>query len=173
MDHVDIFKYFFERVEVKNPQDDYGQMPIHWAAGNGNLEICKYIHDHEKGDCLCTQVNDGTMPIHLAAMSGNLETFKLIYEEVEEKNPQDNSGWMPIHFAAHRGHLEICKYIHEKGNSLSPQDNFGTTPLTWAAMIGHFGVCQFIFGVVGQTLTQAQKAEVATLLKTNIDNIFR
>jgi ankyrin repeat protein len=55
MDHVDIFKYFFERVEVKNPQDDYGQMPIHWAAGNGNLEICKYIH--EKGDCLCTQVS--------------------------------------------------------------------------------------------------------------------
>ena len=102
-----------------------------------------------------------------------LETFKLIYEEVEEKNPQDNSGWMPIHFAAHRGHLEICKYIHEKGNSLSPQDNFGTTPLTWAAMIGHFAVCQFIFGVVGQTLTQAQKAEVATLLKSNIDNIFR
>ena len=70
MGHVDIFKYFFERVEVKNSQDDYGQMPIHWAAGNGNLEICKYIH--EKGDCLCTQVNDGTMPIHLAAMSGNL-----------------------------------------------------------------------------------------------------
>ena len=102
-----------------------------------------------------------------------LETFKLIYEEVEEKNPQDNSGWMPIHFAAHRGHLEICKYIHEKGDSLSPQDNFGTTPLTWAAMIGHFAVCQFIFGIVGQTLTQAQKAEIATLLKSNIDNIFR
>ena len=63
MDHIDIFKYFFERVEVKNPQDDYGQMPIHWAAGNGNLEICKYIH--EKGDCLCTQV----MAIRVAEFS--------------------------------------------------------------------------------------------------------
>ena len=72
---------------------------------------------------------------------------------------------MPIHHAANTGQLEICKFIHERGNNLNSLSNDGKTPLTISASKGHFEVSRFIFGVVKQTLTEAQKAEVVTVIK--------
>ena len=37
------FKLIFDNVEDKSPKNDYGRTPLHFAAGQGNLEICKYI----------------------------------------------------------------------------------------------------------------------------------
>ena len=79
---------------------------------------------------------------------------------------------MPIHHAASAGQLELCKFIHwaEIGNNLNRLSNDGTTPLTIAASNGHFEVSRFIFGVVKQALTEAQKAEVVTLLKAQMND---
>ena len=114
--------------------------------------------------------HNGTMPIHQAAKKGYFLLFKYIYEKTAEKNLQDNIGWMPIHYAANNGQLEICKYIHEKGDNLNPQANDGRTPLLIAARKGHFEVCRFLFGVVGQTMNKAQKAQVVTLLKAKLND---
>ena len=77
---------------------------------------------------------------------------------------------MPIHHAASTGRLEICKFIHERGDNLDPLSNGGKTPLTIAASNGHFEVSRFIFGVVKQNLTEAQKAEVITTIKSQISD---
>ena len=87
------------------------------------------------------------------------------------KTPQDQVGWMPIHHAACTGQLEICKFIHEKGNNLNPLSNGGRTPLTIAVTKGHFEVSRFIFGVVKQNLTEAQKAEVVSSIKSEMNDI--
>ena len=110
------------------------------------------------------------MPIHNAARKGHLELFKFIFEKTVMKNPQDQIGWMPIHHAARNGHLEICKFIHERGNNLNPLSNSGRTPLTIAASKGHFEVSRFIFGVVKQNLTEVQKREVITTIRSELDD---
>ena len=77
---------------------------------------------------------------------------------------------MPIHHAANTGQLEICKFIHERGNNLNSLSNDGKTPLTISASKGHFEVSRFIFGVVKQNLTEAQKTEVITTIKSQISD---
>ena len=64
LEHVDIFKYFFERVEEKNPRDRFGRLPIHYAAMYGQLRICKLIHEY--GQSLSPQTIFGNTPLTLA-----------------------------------------------------------------------------------------------------------
>ena len=154
-----------------NPLDQRspnGSTPLHAAASHGRFDSFEYLFKmvEEKNPC----DHNGSMPIHQAAKKGHFLLFKYIYEKTAEKNLQDNIGWMPIHYAANNGQLEICKYIHEKGDNLNPQANDGRTPLLISARKGHFEVCRFLFGVVGQTMNEAQKAEVVTLLKAKMND---
>ena len=69
LEHVDIFKYFFERVEEKNPRDRFGRLPIHYAAMYGQLRICKLIHEY--GQSLSPQTIFGNTPLIMAERNGH------------------------------------------------------------------------------------------------------
>ena len=43
--HEQFCKMIMEVVEDKNPKDQFGKTPLHWAAGNGHRLICKMIMD--------------------------------------------------------------------------------------------------------------------------------
>ena len=163
-----ICKFLHEKGNPLDPRSHNGNTPLHYAARKGFFQVFKYLFELvvEKNP----QDNWGTMPIHNAARKGRFEIFKFIYEKTEEKNLQDNNGRMPIHHAAKAGQLEICKFIHESGDNLNPLSNDGKTPLTMAASNGHFEVSRFIFGVVKQNLTEAQKAEVVSSIKSQISD---
>ena len=45
--HSPFFEYIYEKVIEKNPKDRLGRVPLHVAAYNNNLGVCKFIH--EKG----------------------------------------------------------------------------------------------------------------------------
>jgi hypothetical protein len=45
--HSPFFEYIYEKVMEKNPKDYMDKVPLHVAAYNNNLRICKFIH--EKG----------------------------------------------------------------------------------------------------------------------------
>ena len=163
-----ICKFICEKGNRLGLRSDNGNTPLHTAARKGHFVIFKYLFQW-------VEVKNpvgyrGMTPIHQAAAKGHFEIFKFIYERTEEKNLQDIRGWTPIHHAAKTGQLEICKFIHEKGNNLNPQAIDGTTPLTMAADNGHFEVTRFIFGVVKQTLTEAEKARIVSSLKSQMND---
>ena len=43
--HEQFCKMIVDVVEDKNPKDQFGKTPLHWAAGNGHKIICKMIMD--------------------------------------------------------------------------------------------------------------------------------
>jgi ankyrin repeat protein len=60
--------------------------PLHYAAGNGHLEVYGFILEH-----LTDKIHEdmyGLTPLHFSAMNGQLEMCKLILEIVENKNPR-------------------------------------------------------------------------------------
>ena len=42
--HFNACQFIFENAKHKSPQCDDGQTPLHLAASNGHLEICKFLY---------------------------------------------------------------------------------------------------------------------------------
>merc|ERR1712038_135966 len=88
--------------------------PLHEAAKNGHLEICKLIMDtiDDKNPAIRTRRKDGWTPLHEAAENGHLEVWRLIIDNTENKNPicnrEGNSeGVTPMQLAATNGHWDV------------------------------------------------------------------
>ena len=67
-----------EKLEDKNPSDDYGQTPFHEAAAYGHIELCKLFI--ENGVDLNCKNNGGLSLLHAAASLDKLETYELIMD---------------------------------------------------------------------------------------------
>ena len=126
----------------------YGITPLHLAAKNGHLSLCKLIIENvlDKNPSSGKMVTKSWMhplwidqwtPLHLAAYAGHFSVCELIINNVMEKNPGDQTGWTPLHSAAQNGHLKVCKLILNNIRAsyvcnLSIKDKFGNTPLKLA-----------------------------------------
>jgi len=89
--------------------------PLHEAARNGHLEICKLIMEtiDDKNPAIRKRRKDGWTPLHEAAENGHLEVCRLIFDNAEDKDPiynkEGNSeGVTPIQLAALNGHPQVC-----------------------------------------------------------------
>ena len=145
--HTEVFKLFFEHAQNNNlplnPNNDSGdETPLHTAASNGNLEICKLLIEAiENKSPRCSH---GHTPLHHAAENGKIEVFKLIFDNVQEKEPTDNEGRTPLHTAAKHGHLEVCKFLIGELEIKNPRDKMGWTPMHCAAQNGNKEICNLI-----------------------------
>lgn len=130
--------------------------PLHVAAWNGNLNLCKNII--KKTSITNPQVTigignsnghmDGWTPLHMAAANGHFEVARMLMALQKDKNPKGSttSGKTPLHLAATNGHLNICILIIENIEEKNPIDNAGNTPLHFAASGGFLWLCRFILG---------------------------
>ena len=88
-----MFKLIFEKVEDKNPANHARKTPLHMAANNGHLDVCRHIienvEDKNPAD------HNGDTSLHCAANTQNLDIFRLIVEHIEDKNPRNNVGETP------------------------------------------------------------------------------
>ena len=126
----------------------HGITPLHLAAKNGHLSVCKLIIENvfdknPSGGKMVTKSwmhpvwIDQWTPLHLAAYAGHFSVCELIINNVMEKNPGDQTGWTPLHSAAQNGHLTVCKLILNNIRAsyvcnLYTKDKFGNTPLKLA-----------------------------------------
>ena len=79
------------------PRSNHGFTPLHFAALNGHLDVCKYIT--EITDDKSPRCNSGSTPLHQAALNGHLDVCKYLMEIIDDKNPRCNDGLTPIEFA--------------------------------------------------------------------------
>ena len=129
---LELFQYMLQKFEgLYENICNYSELsPLHLAAKNGHLEVCKFIIENVSN--IYTRDYTGKTPLHLAAANGNLETCKLLWKHCEEKNIPDLFGWTPLHCAAMHGQLDVYNFILEQVNDKKPLDIDGHTPISLA-----------------------------------------
>ena len=114
--NVDLFGFIIEKVEEKNPsvnifkpqQKGYDQTPLHLAAAEGNLEICKIIIANV-GDLSCLDEKYwGKTPFE-AARERNRSNICFYFDEVRNKSSLDEIGWI--------FHKDVGIYFQKKSES--------------------------------------------------------
>ncbi|KAL0384832.1 UNVERIFIED_CONTAM: PRA1 family protein E [Sesamum radiatum] len=121
---------------------------LHFAAREGQTEVCKYLLEELKMD-VNTKDEDGETPLTHAARQGHTATAKYLVDCGADPSIPSELGTTALHHSAGIGDIELLKVLLAKGVNVDLQSDAGT-PLIWAA--GH-----------------AQKDSVKVLLEHNAD----
>ncbi|XP_020552046.1 ankyrin-1 isoform X1 [Sesamum indicum] len=121
---------------------------LHFAAREGQTEVCKYLLEELKMD-VNIKDEDGDTPLTHAARQGHTGTAKYLVDRGADPSIPSELGTTALHHSAGIGDIELLKVLLAKGVNVDLQSDAGT-PLIWAA--GH-----------------AQKDSVKVLLEHNAD----
>ena len=73
-----------EGIKNKNPvNEDHGETPLHKAATEGHVKICKLILENVVDKCPIA--HKGITPLHCSARSGHSETCELILQNIDKE----------------------------------------------------------------------------------------
>ena len=91
------------KVDDKNPKDNNGETPLHYAAENGHLAVCQYIM--EEVDDKNPKNNSGHTAFQLAAQNGHW----LVCQGLTEKNPQNDNLHLALDHILKQEETQTCK----------------------------------------------------------------
>jgi ankyrin repeat protein len=95
-----VYELIMDTLEDKNPGDNYGWTPLHFAVRNDNLKVCDLIMKILQDKNPSTP--NGYTPLHIAAIRGHFNLCKLICKNVSKIDVvefQNNVGWTPMKYA--------------------------------------------------------------------------
>jgi len=108
----------------KNPSNDKGETPMHYAAKKGFLNICQLIVENAKN--INTADHDGDTPLTLAAQGGHLEICKLIIENETGENLAHNFRVFDD-FGSDKDYFDTVKFIVQSIKEKQFSDPIGMT----------------------------------------------
>lgn len=118
--------------------------PICWAAGEGDVEICRILMNFEDVNGTITTKADNQSAFNAAAEKGNLEVAQMIAKRREiNLNTKNQYGDTPLQSASRKGHMEMVKFLIEQG-ALSEYHAQGEQALLGAASSGHFEIVKLL-----------------------------
>jgi hypothetical protein len=128
---------------------------MHYAAGEGHVEVAKYLACDSKVD-LHAQNVDGLTPLFCAVQQGHQPVVRLILTlDATTLQGRNRAGDTPLHYAAVADHgLEMSKLLLEFGADISCTNDEGDTPLLEALMEKRFEVAN-LFKSVAMELKNA------------------
>ncbi|XP_057763640.1 uncharacterized protein LOC130984956 [Salvia miltiorrhiza] len=106
---------------------------LHFAAREGQAEVCKYLLEELKMD-VNTQDEDGDTPLTHAARQGHTALAKYLVDHGADPSIPSGLGTTALHHSAGTGDIELLKFLLSKDINVDSQSDAGT-PLIWAA--GH------------------------------------
>ncbi|GAB2287431.1 hypothetical protein Dimus_021808 [Dionaea muscipula] len=116
--------------EIKDAND---RGALHFAAREGQIDVCKYLLEELKLD-VNVKDGDGDTPLIHAARQGHTATAKYLLEHGADAAIASNLGATALHHSAGIGDIEFVNFLLSKGVDIDSQGDAGT-PLVWAA--GH------------------------------------
>lgn len=124
-----------------NQRDMKSWTPLHWAASDGLLLMCKKLCDYKAFPNAKDQF--GATPLHLAAFNGHRDVVEYICGKVGPTNvdAHNNFAATPLHYAAQRGRLGCIEALVLAKADLAAEDRSGETALVWAAKRGGYNSC--------------------------------
>ncbi|MFS8009425.1 putative tetratricopeptide-like helical domain superfamily, ankyrin repeat-containing [Helianthus anomalus] len=118
---------------VANVKDANKRGALHFAAREGQTEVCKYLLEELKLD-VNVKDEDGETPLIHAARQGHITTAKYLIEHGADPSLSSELGATALHHVAGIGHIELMELLISRGVDVNSQSESGT-PLIWAA--GH------------------------------------
>ncbi|WZZ41886.1 hypothetical protein YC2023_038145 [Brassica napus] len=121
------------KTTVESVKDANKRGALHFAAREGQTEICWYLLEELKLDA-DTKDEAGDTPLVHAARQGQVGTAKYLLDQGADPNIASELGATALHHAAGTGEIELLKELLSRGVPVDSQSESGT-PLIWAA--GH------------------------------------
>ena len=98
-----------ENLSIKNPYNQNGETPLHFAAKSGFHNICELFLQNIDNKNPCDQTR--TTPLHLAAAHGHLFVVDLFLDYVDDKSPKNLDDDTPYDLAKLHGYMSVCQLI--------------------------------------------------------------
>ena len=109
-------------MEVLDPDqaDHAGWRLIHYASGNGRLNIVKCLVKH--GANINAKDHTGKQPVHIACRNGHKDVLKYLLSKNGNASCEDKDGEKPIHKAIRGGNKDIIAHLLKCKAGVTIQD---------------------------------------------------
>lgn len=131
---------------VSDVLDTHGSSALHWAAGSGRLDTCRFLVEECGMDPNLEQKKDGRTAMHWAARNGQTDVCEWLWAThgVSVDKPT-RDGTTPFHWAVWQGHLETCRWLADVARAdWSTLNSFGCNAAQWAAQAGNVAMCEYL-----------------------------
>ncbi|KAG8389260.1 hypothetical protein BUALT_Bualt02G0210500 [Buddleja alternifolia] len=140
---------FRRRCEISN--DCEGKTVLHYAAGMGRIQICKFLIEKQCGVCVFRDFKSyddhftasGNSPLLLAVIGGHINTAKYLIIRGADIAMCDSRGATSLHHAAGKENKELMQSLLLKGADIEAKSVDGT-PLQFAASRGSVESIRFL-----------------------------
>jgi ankyrin repeat protein len=130
-------------------RDKKGSTPLHYAAGNGHLEVCRFLLLKASAETEHSSPKRNSRNAASCAIRSNSSRTSSNNSDATASSyantPNLTQGRTALHWAARNGHLSVCKImVEEFGADPDPLARGGVTPLQLAVWRGHVDICLWL-----------------------------
>ena len=122
--YLDVMISLLEKGADPNISNNLGQIPLHAAINDVNLEGMKILL--EKGSKINTKDNNLSTCLTFAIIGNQVNALKLLLEEGADVNARDANGVTALHIAAYKGYYDCVKLLLEYNADPNIEDIQGT-----------------------------------------------
>ena len=131
-----------------NATDRHGSTALHWAAGSGRLDACKFLVDvlGVDGTQACvTGRKDRRNALHWAARNGQTHVCSWLVGTVGlGVNSMTVDGTSAFHWAVWQGHFACSRWLRDHGADVNLVNTYGCNGVHWAALCGNLQMCMWL-----------------------------
>lgn len=118
-----------------NTVDKFGSTSLMWAAGEGHLDICKYLVDECNVNINALRGKEGLMrhALHWAGRNGKVDVAQwLVFEKHVDVDVGTEDGTTSLHFAAYNGQLAMCAWLIQSCHcDINRLNSYGCNASQW------------------------------------------
>ncbi len=145
-------KQGFKKGDLRSAHSRYPRMhPLGHACHKGELNVCKWLHNHGAAPDVTKAMLGGWTPRGIACRGGHLSVSEGLFEvgAAEDITKAAIGGFSPMLIACINGHLSVCKWLFEVGaaEDITKASDSGYTPMWIACRGGHLSVSEWLFEV--------------------------